>query len=75
MRSDSAFWRRWRSCSWTRLLWDIEPQYPKGKRGRPPIRLERMLLSAAAGVLAVSGVHMAGEWVRGFGGKRTDELQ
>jgi transposase, IS5 family len=28
---------------WTRLLSAIEPYYPKGKRGRPPIGLERML--------------------------------
>jgi IS5 family transposase len=28
---------------WPRLLSAIEPYYPKGKRGRPPIGLERML--------------------------------
>ncbi|ASW04067.1 MULTISPECIES: IS5 family transposase [Burkholderiaceae] len=28
---------------WSRLLAAIEPYYPKGKRGRPPIGLERML--------------------------------
>jgi transposase, IS5 family len=28
---------------WARLLAVIEPHYPKGKRGRPPIGLERML--------------------------------
>ena len=28
---------------WTQLLAVIEPFYPKGKRGRPPIGLERML--------------------------------
>ena len=28
---------------WTQLLTVIEPFYPKGKRGRPPIGLERML--------------------------------
>jgi IS5 family transposase len=28
---------------WTRLLTVIEPHYPQGKRGRPPIGLERML--------------------------------
>ncbi|WP_429573413.1 IS5 family transposase [Paraburkholderia sp. UCT70] len=28
---------------WSRLLSVIEPYYPKGKRGRPPIGLERML--------------------------------
>jgi IS5 family transposase len=28
---------------WTRLLAVIEPHYPKGERGRPPIGLERML--------------------------------
>ena len=28
---------------WTRLLAVIEPFYPKGQRGRPPIGLERML--------------------------------
>src|SRR5215831_14489107 len=28
---------------WARLLAVIEPHYPKGRRGRPPIGLERML--------------------------------
>jgi len=28
---------------WTKLLTVIEPFYPKGERGRPPIGLERML--------------------------------
>jgi hypothetical protein len=28
---------------WPRLLAAIEPYYPKGERGRPPIGLERML--------------------------------
>ena len=28
---------------WTRLLTALEPYYPNGKRGRPPIGLERML--------------------------------
>ncbi|UIF87902.1 IS5 family transposase (plasmid) [Cupriavidus necator] len=28
---------------WARLLEALEPYYPKGKRGRPPIGLERML--------------------------------
>jgi len=28
---------------WAKLLAVIEPHYPKGKRGRPPIGLERML--------------------------------
>lgn len=28
---------------WSRLLTAIEPYYPKGERGRPPIGLERML--------------------------------
>ena len=28
---------------WTRLCAVIEPHYPKGERGRPPIGLERML--------------------------------
>ncbi len=28
---------------WTRLIAQVEPYYPKGKRGRPPIGLERML--------------------------------
>ena len=28
---------------WTRLLAVIEPFYPKGERGRPPVGLERML--------------------------------
>ncbi|AQT50255.1 hypothetical protein BHQ31_09535 [Burkholderia cenocepacia] len=28
---------------WSRLLTAIEPYYPKGARGRPPIGLERML--------------------------------
>ncbi len=28
---------------WTRLLALLEPYYPRGKRGRPPIGLERML--------------------------------
>ena len=28
---------------WARLLERLEPLYPKGERGRPPIPLERML--------------------------------
>jgi transposase, IS5 family len=28
---------------WTRLVALIEPHYPKGKRGRPPVGIERML--------------------------------
>ena len=28
---------------WVRLLGALEPYYPKGARGRPPIGLERML--------------------------------
>jgi len=28
---------------WTKLLAVIEPFYPKGERGRPPIGLARML--------------------------------
>ncbi|MCB1967055.1 MAG: hypothetical protein KDI64_13715, partial [Candidatus Accumulibacter sp.] len=28
---------------WAELLAVVEPHYPKGKRGRPPIGLERML--------------------------------
>uniref|UniRef100_A0A0S4WL81 Transposase n=1 Tax=Ralstonia solanacearum TaxID=305 RepID=A0A0S4WL81_RALSL len=28
---------------WSRLIAAVEPHYPKGKRGRPPIGLERML--------------------------------
>ena len=28
---------------WTKLLAVIEPFYPKGERGRPPVGLERML--------------------------------
>ena len=28
---------------WTALVEAIKPHYPKGKRGRPPIGLERML--------------------------------
>ena len=28
---------------WARLLGALEPYYPKGKRGRPPVGLERML--------------------------------
>ena len=28
---------------WSRLLGALEPHYPKGTRGRPPIGLERML--------------------------------
>ncbi|MGT2452701.1 IS5 family transposase [Cupriavidus basilensis] len=28
---------------WSRLIAAVEPYYPKGKRGRPPIGLERML--------------------------------
>ena len=28
---------------WTKLLGVIEPFYPKGERGRPPVGLERML--------------------------------
>ena len=33
---------------WARLLAVIEPHYPKGQRGRPPLGLERMLVSKAA---------------------------
>ena len=29
--------------SWAKLLAVLEPFYPKGERGRPPIGLERML--------------------------------
>jgi transposase, IS5 family len=32
-----------RVVPWTRLVARIEPHYPKGRRGRPPIGLERML--------------------------------
>ena len=32
-----------RIVPWTALLAVIEPHYPKGERGRPPIGLERML--------------------------------
>jgi len=28
---------------WSRMIAAVEPYYPKGKRGRPPIGLERML--------------------------------
>jgi IS5 family transposase len=28
---------------WPRLVGLIEPYYPKGERGRPPVGLERML--------------------------------
>jgi IS5 family transposase len=28
---------------WSEVLGVIEPHYPKGKRGRPPVGLERML--------------------------------
>ena len=28
---------------WTQLLAVLEPFYPKGERGRPPVGLERML--------------------------------
>ncbi len=28
---------------WARLLTVIDPHYPKGQRGRPPVGLERML--------------------------------
>ena len=28
---------------WARLIALIEPQYPKGKRGRPPMGVEKML--------------------------------
>ena len=28
---------------WTELLAVVEPFYPKGRRGRPPVGLERML--------------------------------
>ncbi|NAW23534.1 transposase, partial [Salmonella sp. gx-f9] len=28
---------------WTRLVAAVEPHYPKGERGRPPIGLQRML--------------------------------
>jgi hypothetical protein len=30
---------------WAKLLAVIEPFYPKGERGRPPVGLERMLRS------------------------------
>jgi hypothetical protein len=29
--------------SWARFVSDIEPHYPSGKRGRPPIGIEWML--------------------------------
>ena len=32
-----------RMVPWARLVIVIEPHYPKGKRGRPPIGIERML--------------------------------
>jgi IS5 family transposase len=32
-----------RVVPWARLIAVIEPFYPKGQRGRPPIGLERML--------------------------------
>ncbi|WP_247362584.1 IS5 family transposase, partial [Ralstonia pseudosolanacearum] len=32
-----------RVVPWSRLIAAVEPYYPKGKRGRPPIGLERML--------------------------------
>ena len=28
---------------WARLVGVIEPHYPKGERGRPPVGIERML--------------------------------
>jgi transposase, IS5 family len=28
---------------WSRLVGVIEPHYPKGERGRPPVGIERML--------------------------------
>jgi len=30
---------------WTRLVGVIQPHYPKGERGRPPVGIERMLRS------------------------------
>jgi len=33
---------------WARLLAVIEPHYPKGERGRPPVGLERMLPSISS---------------------------
>ena len=32
-----------RAVPWARLCGVIEPHYPQGKRGRPPIGIERML--------------------------------
>jgi len=33
---------------WKQLLAVIEPHYPKGQRGRPPVGLERMLPSISS---------------------------
>src|SRR5215210_8776729 len=43
-RARSAFWARWRrSCRGHGCVRSIEPHYPHGQRGRPPIGIERML--------------------------------
>ena len=40
----TSFWPRWsRWCHGRGSALLIEPHYPKGKRGRPPIGIERML--------------------------------
>ncbi len=42
-RREKFLTRMEEAIPWTKLLAVIEPPYPKGQRGRPPIGLERML--------------------------------
>ncbi len=42
-RREKFLARREALLPWTKLLAVIEPFYPKGERGRPPVGLERML--------------------------------
>jgi IS5 family transposase len=42
-RREKFLARREDIIPWSRLLAVIEPFYPKGERGRPPVGLERML--------------------------------
>jgi IS5 family transposase len=42
-RGAIGFWPKWSSGSLARLIERLRRLYPKGERGRPPIRLERML--------------------------------
>ena len=43
-RGATSFWAEMEQVvPWARLVARLQPLYPKGKRGRPPIGLERML--------------------------------